>query len=272
MFASSASPTSSTATVTLSATIQDITAVVADPAYDPDAGDIRNATATFVNRDQANAVLCTAPIGLVSLSDPKTGTATCNWAANLGTQDSASYTVGIVVTGFYTRNSSADNAVVTVAKPLTTNFITGGGTLLNQSSAGLVPGAAGQNTNFGFNVKYNKAGTNLQGKVNIIVRNGGRTYQIKSNAITSLTANSANGTATFNGKAGIQDITDPLNPIAVDGNARLQLTLTDKGEPGTSDTIGITLWNKSGGLWFASAWDGAKTVEQTLSGGNLVVR
>jgi hypothetical protein len=58
----------------------------------------------------------------------------------------------------------------------------------------------------------------------------------------------------------------------VDGNASLQLTLTDKGEPGTSDTIGITLWNKSGGLWFASAWDGTKTVEQTLSGGNLVVR
>jgi hypothetical protein len=36
--------------------------------------------------------------------------------------------------------------------------------------------------------------------------------------------------------------------------------------------IGITLWNKSGGLWFASAWDGTKTVEQVLSGGKLVVR
>ena len=40
------------------------------------------------------------------------------------------------------RNSSADDTVVTVAKPLTTNFITGGGALINQSSAGLVPGAA----------------------------------------------------------------------------------------------------------------------------------
>ena len=38
--------------------------------------------------------------------------------------------------------------------------------------------------------------------------------------------------------------------------------MTDKGEPGSSDTIGITVWNKSGGLWFSSNWNGTKTVEQ----------
>jgi hypothetical protein len=58
----------------------------------------------------------------------------------------------------------------------------------------------------------------------------------------------------------------------VDGNATLQVTMTDKGEPGTGDTIGITVWNKSGGLWLASNWDGTKTLEQVLGGGNLVVR
>jgi hypothetical protein len=70
-----------------------------------------------------------------------------------------------------------------------------------------MPGArrGGQKTNFGFNVKYNKSGTNLRGQVNIIVRNGGRTYQIKSNSITSLAANSSTGTATFNGKATIRN-------------------------------------------------------------------
>jgi hypothetical protein len=272
LFASTASPTSNAATVTLSATLQDITAVSGDPAFDPDAGDIRNATVTFVDPDHADAVLCAAPIGLVSATDLKTGTATCNWATDLGTQDSASFTVGVIVGGFYARSSTSDNTVVTVSKPLTTSFITGGGALLNQTSAGLVPGAIGQKTNFGFNVKHNKGGTNLQGQVNIIVRSGGRTYQIKSNSITSLAANSATGTATFNGKASIQDITDPLTPVSVDGNAILQLTLTDNGEPGTTDTVGITLWNKSGGLWFASRWDGTKTVEEVLSGGNLVVR
>ena len=78
-------------------------------------------------------------------------------------------------------------------------------------------------------------------------------------------------TATFNGKANIQDITNPLAPISIDGNATLQVTMTDNGEPGGSDTIAITVWNKSGGLWFSSKWDGTKTVEQLIGGGNLVV-
>jgi hypothetical protein len=36
--------------------------------------------------------------------------------------------------------------------------------------------------------------------------------------------------------------------------------------------IGVTVWNKAGGLWFASKWDGTRTVEQLFGGGNLVVR
>jgi hypothetical protein len=36
--------------------------------------------------------------------------------------------------------------------------------------------------------------------------------------------------------------------------------------------IGITVWNKNGGLWFSNNWNGQKTIEQVLVGGNLVVR
>ncbi len=89
--------------------------------------------------------------------------------------------------------------------------------------------------------------------------------------MTSLSSTVASGTATFNGKATIQDITDPSNPLAVEGNATLQVDMTDMGEPGSSDQIAITVWNKSGGLWFASDWNGTRTVQQTLAGGNLVV-
>ena len=174
------------------------------------------------------------------------------------------------------RNNPDDNAVVTVSKPQS-NFITGGGYILNQNSAGLYPGERGKKTNFGFNVKYNNSNKNLQGSINIIIRNNGRVYQIKGNAMTSLAVNT--NKATFNGKASIQDITNPLNIISVDGNATLQVTLTDNGEPGSGDTIGITVWNKAGGLWFSSNWQAAsppKTVEQNLGaspgGGNLAVR
>jgi hypothetical protein len=155
-------------------------------------------------------------------------------------------------------------------------MITGGGFLLNQASGGLYPGQTGLKTNFGFNVKYNKSGTNLQGNINVIIRNGGHTYQIKGNSMTSL-ANQINssgsgGTSTFNGKASIQDITNPLVPVSIDGNATLQVTMHDNGTPGTNDTIGITVWNKNGGMWFSSNWNGGSTIEQLLGGGNLVVQ
>ncbi len=280
-FASTSSATSTTATVTLAATIQDITAVMGDPAYDADSGDIRNARVTFVDRDSGNAPLCTANLtpGLVTAGDLKTGTVTCNWSANIGMADSKPFTIGIKVGGHYIRDASDDNAIVTVSKAIGTGFITGGGYLVNESSAGQYAGETGRKTNFGFNVKYNKARTSLQGNINTIIRNGGRVYQIKGNSMTSLVTNTTTkpATATFNGKANIQDITNPTAPVSVDGNATLQVVMTDHGEPGSSDTIGITVWNKSGGLWFSSKWNGTNTVEQLLGapskpgGGNLVV-
>jgi hypothetical protein len=274
-YASTSGATSSKATVTLSATIQDITAVTGDPAHDTYAGDIRKATVTFINRENNTIIASNVPVGLVSSSDTKTGTATFNWSVDIGNANSTTYTIGIIVNDRYTRNSSADNETVTVSKPLN-DFVTGGGFLRLSNSAGEKAGDAKTKNNFGFSIKYNSKGTSLQGHINAIVRrtesNGLRVYQIKGNSMTSLSVNSTAKTATFNGKASIQDITDPLNPISVDGNATLQVTMTDKGELGTSDLIGITVWNKSGGLWFASNWTGTATAEQLLAGGNLVVR
>ena len=269
LFASTGSVSSGIATVTLAATVRDITAT-SDAAGDSDFGDIRHSTVTFVNRD-TNTAIATVPVGLVSLGDTKTGSATYNWAVNIGTANSQSFTVGIRVNNYYTRDSAADDTVVTVSRPLVSDFITGGGFLEMSSSSGLYPGTPGTNNNFGFDVKYNKSGTNLQGHVNTIVRSGGRVYQIKGNAMTSLSVDGVAGTAVFNGRANIRDVTDPLNPISIDGNATLQVTVTDLGEPGSSDRIGITVWDKNGGLWFSSSWSGTVTAEQTLGGGNLVV-
>jgi hypothetical protein len=177
-----------------------------------------------------------------------------------------------MVNHYYTRNASLDNTTVNVSKPLS-DFITGGGFITLTNASGLIKPKQGTKNNFGFNVKYNKSGTNLLGNINTIVRGeDGKVYQVKGNVMTSLSVNSKNKTAVFNGKASIQDITNPLAPIPVDGNATLQVNMTDMGEPGTSDKIAITVWNKDGGLWFASSWDGVKTVEKTLAGGNLIIR
>jgi hypothetical protein len=293
-------PTSSTsASVTLIATIQDITAVTGDSAYDAYPGDIRNATVTFVNRDSSNATLCTAPVLLVNSADTKTGSVTCTFTGTVGSTGSTQYTVGIVVSGYYTRNTSTDDTVVTVSQ-VGAGMITGGGYAMMQNSAGTIAGDPGTKNNFGFNVKYNKSGTNLQGNLNTIVRRKESDgtqhgYQIKGTSMSALAvyqrtlvsgvwsswsagcpldpSASSPCKAQFNGKANIQDITNPLGPVTVSGNNSLQFNMTDYGSPGSSDTIGITLWNGSGGIWFSTNWTGnpPATMEQVLGGGDLTV-
>ena len=280
-FVNTTCATCSTATAQLSATVKDITAITGDP--DVCGGNISNATLTFVNRD-TNTDIATVPISLVSTSDTKVGTAVYNWNVNIGSADSLDYTIGFRVNGYYTRNDSTDNEVVTISKPIGTNFITGGGYLVMTnptSSAGQYAGAAGLKTNFGFNVKYNNSGRSLQGRVNVIVRgSGGRVYQIKGNQMDTLTVNNSNPaarTALYTGKCNLTDITDPLLPISLGGGHSFQMKLTDKGEPGNTDTVGITVYaNNTGALLYSSRWNGTTTIEQMLGngsgGGNLVVR
>jgi hypothetical protein len=288
--------TAPTGTITLIATIQDITAVTGDPVYDPYPGDIRNATLTFVDR-ATNATLCTASVLLVNSSDTKTGSVTCTFTGVVDNTGSKQYMVGMVVSGYYTRNSSSDNTLVTISQ-VGPGMITGGGFLVMQNSAGTIAGDPGTHNNFGFNVQYKQSGQNPHGNINSIVRRMEKdgiqhVYQIKGNSMSTLAvyqwvsinsklqwvAGCTGATSTspckaqFNGSANIQDITNPLAPVSVTGNNSLQFNMTDYGSPGSGDTIGITLWNGSGGIWFSTNWVGTPpaTVEQLLGGGNLVV-
>jgi hypothetical protein len=45
---------------------------------------------------------------------------------------------------------------------------------------------------------------------------------------------------------------DGLHVNQINGNVSRLVAMDYNGEPGTSDTIGITVWNKNGGLWFSS--------------------
>jgi hypothetical protein len=271
LYASTPSISNPTTTIQLRATIEDITAV--SPGSDANAGLITKATVTFVDRDTGTVIASNVPVTLLDPADPKTGVALYNWTVTLPNNViSQSYTIGVIVDGFYTRNSSADDTVVTVSLPQN-GSLTGGGYLINQSSAGTYAGGVGERTNFGFNVKFNKQLTNLQGHANIIVRHDGQVYQIKTNAMNSLAVTQVTPgvyDATFTSKANLTDITDPLAPVSLGGNLDLIVTLRDAGEPGTADQIGITLWRNST-LLFSSNWTGTQTVKQLLDGGNLQV-
>ena len=124
-------------------------------------------------------------------------------------------------------------------------------------------------------MKYNSSGKNLQGQANIIIHaNDGKVYQIKGNAIDSL---AVSGTTYPRGgtivtKANLTDITNPFAPIAIGGNLKLQVDMTDAALGGQTDKVGITLWNSAGGLFFSSNWTGTTSIQQLLGRGNISVR
>jgi len=263
------SSSSSTATVLLSANIQDMA--------DGSRGDIRNAKVKFVNRDNNSDISGWIPVAnLIDSNDNTLGTVSFPWVVSI-IGNSESFTVGIVVDGYYFRDSSEDDTVITIYKPVG-DFITGGGYIRSNSSSGQYASTSGLKTNFGFNIGYNKKGNKLQGHINVLFRrleNDGKmhVYQIKSNSTQSLGVDISDASAkyaTFITKTSLMDITDPLNIISISGNLILKVTMTDRGEPGTYDSIGFDL-SDGGTLLYSSKWVGIKTSELQLSAGNLVV-
>jgi hypothetical protein len=174
--------------------------------------------------------------------------------------------------------------VVTVYKP-NGDFITGGGTIIPTLSVGSMKSDPGLKTNFGFNVKFNKSGTNLQGNMNIIFRrkeSDGKvhSYQIKANAMVSLGVNVTNvkrKTAQYVSKTSLADVTNPLAPVPMGGNKYLYVNMIDNGEPGTKDSISFVLVEGTSdpsvlsNIIYSSNWISNKTQQMNLSGGNIVV-
>ena len=203
----------------------------------------------------------------------------CNVPVNIGSEDDKEYKVITLVgppdrAGNYQGGDAVgDFVMVAVVRPYP-GSVSGGGYLVNPSlppggSAGTYAVDVGKKTNFGFSVRNNKSGKSMQGHVNIILRKGGKLYQIKTTSVTTFTpvTNGTGGTANFETKANLTDLTTGAST----GNLTLKMVVIDKGEPGKDDTIEITLWN-GGTLWYSSKWDGAKTVAALLTGGNLQVR
>jgi hypothetical protein len=103
----------STATIPLVANVRDIANTV-DANGDTTLGDIRLAQVMFVNR-ATGAAIGTVNVAL-DPNSPNDGIATFNWNVDIGTNLTQDFTVGFVVTNYYNRNSTTENAVITVTK------------------------------------------------------------------------------------------------------------------------------------------------------------
>jgi hypothetical protein len=198
---------------TLSPTDKNFRVLLSATVGDPDGlGDVRNATVTFM---EGSNVLCTSTVGLVDPLNTTVGAASCYWTGALGSLTSpTTYEVTVVVGGYYS-GTTKDPTPVRISPASITNFITCGGHLVLTNSSGATPGEMNSKMNFGFTIKYNKSGTNPQGKVPVILRAAyGHHYQIKSTAIDSLSVtpvnliNKTTGTGIFTAKCNITDLSN----------------------------------------------------------------
>jgi hypothetical protein len=148
---------------------------------------------------------------------------------------------------------------------------------VNELSSGQVSGTVEAKSGFGFNLSFNKSGSNVQGhariRINRLESGVWKKYDVKSTSVTSLTTQNTTGTtgtAQFISKANLTEISSSLTPLSLSG-LQLIMTIVDNGEPGRNDTIGITLWDGNT-LVFSSRWTGTGTAQQLLGGGNLQVK
>ncbi|MFP5298910.1 MAG: MBG domain-containing protein, partial [Actinomycetota bacterium] len=290
--------TSSTATLTLAGVVQDYSSQVCpDPAYpgcDPWPGNITKAKMTFYRVDGTTKTpIKGAEMLSVGWIDPddrsKGGTAAATIQYELKSGSICEpFTLGVRVEGAYRMAEPPEHEVeVSVCRATPGTIVGAGGSFSNAGSQGFLKADSGE-SQFSFDVKYNKSGTNPQGKVSLRVHTMRRpdgsldtrmhTYQITTNAISTLTVNNATGKASFSAKANITEVIANADDgtvvmVPVDSGAILQLVLTD-GKTGGVDTVGFTVQKAStkgsgGPLWFSSLWDGVKTVEKAITAGEI---
>jgi subtilisin-like proprotein convertase family protein len=256
--------------------------------------DIPTGTVTFVITNEDGPGTWTIPDVLIQplAADPLTGVAVYNWIESgffSNSEVSTTLKVEMIVGDYYT---GSEETLVTVAKP-EGDFITGGGYLIEEASYGGIVTftdalgnvqqvqldvADGSKMNFGFNVKYNKQFTNLQGNFTGILRmQDGSQWQLKTNATNTLQVGphpTIDGAylATFEAKANLKNQTVGGSI----GGLTMIVEMIDYGEPGsqpgdpTPDTISFTLWDGPT-LIFSSNWTGSEAFEQDLTGGNLQI-
>src|SRR5439155_3446410 len=234
-------PNSSTATLTLSATVADIS--------DTCRGDIRNAKVTFCVCDSSgnNCAPITGatdlPVGLVNPTNKTVGTATAIVQYNIGNVAVAQLNIRVKVGGaYYLLNNSVYDTICTVAKPVAGGLCVMGAELLNNGvpylSSGYLATGDGMVADCSSYVQY-KSGSNPQGKVNINVHTYRKPdgtldtqlhiYKITSTAISVFQVDLVKHTCSFSSKCTIQDITNPAAVVSVDGGATFQATMFDGG-------------------------------------------
>jgi hypothetical protein len=196
------------------------------------------------------------------------GAAACSATVDLTGR--TSLTIGSIVGGWYAHDDRAGDVAIRIVAA-GGDFLTGGGHITAQHSAGSLAADAGSTIELNAAAKYNNPGLSANAIVSLL--HGGRSIVVTATSFTSAAMISAGSTglAELNGVATIQDVSDPASPVVLDRAARFTIAVDDEGEPGSDDTIAITIRSADGALTFSSRSSSGHTVPQTLAGGNFQV-
>jgi len=179
------------------------------------------------------------------------------------------YTLFVPITGDYYRGTY--ESVIVIYDP-TLGFTTGGGFFYWPGTQDLDSGYPGDKTNFGYTMKYNKKGVNVQGSM-VIIRHmpNGDIYRIKSNALYGLALNIETGIASFSGKCTYFYPVEGSDPVNV-GGQEFMVWVQDNNDPGDGiDQIWFTVLGQTFSL-DSNENNKADIVErQYIDGGNIVV-
>ena len=225
------------------------------------AGDISNVagltvTLTPIGGGSAIPLTCGPPAnnGLAGYS--KVLTYTCSYLAGGAGLPVSTYQLDAAVTGNY--YTGGDTDAFTVFDP-SLGFATGGGKFMLD----------GDRVNFGFTMKYNKSGANLQGNLIAVRHHGdGTISRIKSNSLGGLAVQDVSGCgiAQFTGKATYTTWDANTLSYVNSGNNSFTVYAKDCNNPGTG--VDSFWMDAPGDLDMPNT---AEANKATLTGGNIAV-
>jgi hypothetical protein len=291
----SSGSSSTTAQVTLSASVQDVTG---------SGGTLANATVTFTDLLTGKVLATGVKVTPVTGSSVPTGTANTVVTLSTGQYGAQTYLIEVSLGNMY-RNTqqtgaapgtdpyNAAHPVVTVMIPPTQYTMQGAAGLTKLASAAGTYGGA-STANYMVGLKYNNKGTNPQGQIQLILQLPGSptvpagTYYVKSNSITSVafTGGFPSKDVTVYTKASIFRVGPGGTLTSIDGGVTLRsdahegCTTSPSCTSSSGDTIGFTvLSSKDSSLYYSNNWVydttilGWRTVQQSVGGpgGSAVV-
>jgi hypothetical protein len=250
-------------------------AMLSASVQDPTGIGLVGAKVDFIDKNTGAALATNVAVSPVSGS-PGTGTANKIVTLSTGQYGAESYPILVKLTGNYTNESQdvADKlATVVVAKPADINETTGGGTIeALGAAAGTYRSDDGSVATYSIGMRYNKSGSNLQGKITLSIPSLDGVVYIKSTSITSMSiAGDAQKTSIIYTKATVYKVLDDESVVTIEGNVTLR---TDVVETTDGALVGFTvISSRNSEMFYSNQWllttGGWKTVPQESETGGV---